>query len=29
MKTSRTATLIDANDKTIYPRCNIKKEHEK
>ena len=30
MRTSRTTSLIvDASDKTFYPKCTLKKEHQK
>lgn len=29
MKSSRTTSLIDVSDKTFYPKCNLKKEHQK
>lgn len=29
MRSSRATSLIEVTDKTFYPKCNIKKDHQK
>lgn len=29
MRSSRTTSLIDNTDKNFFPKCNLKKEHQK